>query len=367
MAQDSTSDGSRIAELERRLDALEEHNRELRSVIDWHSLPSRRQLLSGLVSGGALFGGGFVYGSRSAAQTTVPEDSLWKDTDDDGLLEAPKHDGIDVSTVQADPDPHETEGIAEEFTYVINGRPLYSTESQLYYVDPDGGDDSNPGTQSEPLRTIEAALSTLALFQFHEFELHLARSNPSNRYDSPNVPPCILGYDDQETSNGASGKGRTFYLRGDPQDPGAYPFDRGSKLGIGFASNTDIPNGYIEGVELGGISLEGEVTFSKCRFTGWTRDSTCITGYSGQADFHGCTFTSDATYAFFPAWKVLHSRAGTFECDYVCSESVNLGGFVFMDDDPDIPFFESPTVRDNSNIYIQTKGAPVLNGPGKLT
>lgn len=393
MGRDSTSKVARIEELERRLASLEEQNRELRSVINWHSMPNRRQVLGGLLTGGALFGGGIVYGSRSSAQSTIPEESPWSDTDGDGLLEAPDHDGIDVTTVNAQTADTktvdtetvdagtlnaetvdaerlgslETDGIAEEFTYVQNGRPLYSTESQRYFVDPDAGDDSNPGTESEPLQTIEAAVSNLALFQFHEFELHLDRPNPSNRYDSPNLPPCVLGYDEQESSKGASGTGRTFYLRGDPENPGDYPFERGRKLGIGFASNADIPNGYIEGVELGGVSLEGDVTFSKCRFTGWTGDGTCITGYTGQADFHGCTFTAEATYAFFPAWKVLHSRAGTFECEYVCNESVNLGGFLFLDGDPGIPFFESASARDRSNIYIQTTGSPVLNGPGELT
>lgn len=85
--QQETVTAQELAELRARISDLEEHQ---------YGGVTRRQALAGagLVGGGLLFGSG--------TQPAAAETSHWNDSDADGLLEAPNHDGIDVGTVDTD-------------------------------------------------------------------------------------------------------------------------------------------------------------------------------------------------------------------------------------------------------------------------
>lgn len=254
-------------------------------------------------------------------------------------------------------------GLTETGYYKVDGRPLYSTEARQVYVDPDDGDDANSGSETDPVRTVQEAADRMAMWQLHEYEIRLAKPNPTNVYDAPNFPPSVLGYDEQ---NGTGNSGKMFTIIGDRSNPSDYPFERGSKLGIGFGWNTDVPGAEVKGVELGGVSLDGSCSFLNCNFTGWTANETAITGYSGRAELRGCTVTSDATYAIGASHgKWVHGRYNTFNCNYVCNSGTDTGAIIQLASDPGIPFFESESAANDSNAYIQTGGAK-LSGSGQL-
>lgn len=64
-------------------------------------------------------------------------------------------------------------------------RPLVSKEDVDMYVDPTNGDDSNPGTESEPIATLEEASKRQPIILFHAYHVILSEGTYTTRYDCP--------------------------------------------------------------------------------------------------------------------------------------------------------------------------------------
>lgn len=112
----------------------------------------------GLGSKGWLFfakdtGTLYFHNGSSWVDMGIGGSSTLTDTDEDGLLEAPKHGGIDVGQVEADA----VSADAISATNEISAGELY-TDSVTVFVRPDGEDANDGLTESNAKATVQAAV-----------------------------------------------------------------------------------------------------------------------------------------------------------------------------------------------------------------
>jgi hypothetical protein len=109
-------------------------------------------------------------------ETTGETDTETESEADDAERAIPEHDhtgpaegGSMILAEQLLHRARNTENVQASAT-----RPLLSTEPRDTYVDPTFGDDSNPGTESRPLKTIQEALDRVPIVVQHRHHVYLA-------------------------------------------------------------------------------------------------------------------------------------------------------------------------------------------------
>ena len=267
------------SELEQRLDRLEAENEELREKLETVTSEfglNRRQVLGGLLGGGALLGLG---GTQRAAAEASP----WEDSDGDGLLET-GHGGIDVGTVQSTP-----EQIDAQLSQV--SKRLISEQDQTIYVDP-SGDDSNDGSSSNPVATIQEAVNRIPLFLLHDFYIQIANGT----YDANKDYPAVhLGPVVQK------GEAK-LKIVGNENNPGFVECANG----INWTAFGKLQKLELSGIHWGNLSqFAGQAYVTNCEFRG--NDSAAISGKSGNVLFDRCDI-GDGNNDTYAVWGIMLER-----------------------------------------------------------
>lgn len=104
------------------------------------------------------------------------------------------------------------------------GRPLFSSGSQVVYVDPEAGDDSASGAEDAPLATVQEAVQRVPVYLSHQYEVDLAAApDLPVSYDEDVLVPAIVGTGHAGREKGAPRPGpfANLVLRGQPDDASA--------------------------------------------------------------------------------------------------------------------------------------------------
>lgn len=104
------------------------------------------------------------------------------------------------------------------------GRPLISNGSTTVYVDPEGGDDSAAGTESEPLMTVQEAVDRVPIYLRHQYTIDLVTVPETPvRYDEDIIVPGFIGTGQAGGETGASRAGpfKNLVIRGQSGTPEA--------------------------------------------------------------------------------------------------------------------------------------------------
>lgn len=105
-----------------------------------------------------------------------------------------------------------------------SGRPLISNANSTVYVDPKSGDDTAPGTESEPLRTIQEAVDRIPLYLRHQYTIDLVTVPETPvEYDEDVLVSSFIGTGQAGQEDGAPEPGPIFNVEiiGDSNDTGA--------------------------------------------------------------------------------------------------------------------------------------------------
>lgn len=303
MTESNQTDGSqeRLDSLEQRLTALEAENTKLKAALEQHHSSvsvdlTRRQALAGLLGGGTALSAIGTADAQSTNRSASSDNSPWNDDDGDGLLEPDSEfNGIDTSIVKARPIQNPDIGIVP--------RNLISVDNTTIYVDP-SGDDSNDGSEDNPVATIQEAVNRLPLFILHSITIDIAEGEYTSEKESPaiHVGPLILkGEGDinllsqmmqQPASattlgNGVT-KGHTFESDLKSALVGGNP-GKGSVTMAGTES--DPSNVYVDV----GINWTGFGKLEHMRINGIHWDS--LSQFAGQANVRNCVFRGNGAAA----------------------------------------------------------------------
>lgn len=103
-------------------------------------------------------------------------------------------------------------------------RPLISNGDRTVYVDPNGGDDTAAGTRSDPLATIQQAVSRVPIYLRHQYTIDLATVPETPvAYDEDVLVPAVVGTGMAGREEEAAGPGPflNLVIRGEPGNPSA--------------------------------------------------------------------------------------------------------------------------------------------------
>ncbi|WP_157972472.1 hypothetical protein [Saliphagus sp. LR7] len=275
---DETENRQSEKSLEERIEALEQQNQELETKLEQQESSganmTRRGAL-GVLGGGALLG---AAGSANAQERGrgggPPWEQLLDDTDNDGLLETPNHDGFDVSNYVHNP---------EDKKWRAQRRQLVTNSGTHLWIDPDG-DDENEGSEDAPLATLEEAFSRMPFIIQHEFIIHINEGVHDNEENTAIQSPrsIVATKDDPD-----------FRIIGDPENPEDYILKGPEYISFGLMGAQPLYNITIEGVTLEAViqNYKGTLGIHKCILHGGPEDSDrsrCVGGYQGDTIVHDC-------------------------------------------------------------------------------
>lgn len=133
--------------------------------------------------------------------------------------------GPDDTVVQQYGTPDESLGTLEADQLMAGNspgdRPLVSNGSRTIYVDPRNGDDGAPGTESEPLATLQAAVRRVPVYLSHQYTIDLATVPETPvTYDEDVLVPAVIGTGTagQEDNAAAAGPFNNLVIEGDNTD-----------------------------------------------------------------------------------------------------------------------------------------------------
>ena len=217
----------------------------------------------------------------------------------------PRHDhsgpGQGGSTVIAEELIHNAR---DTNSHASRNRPVLSTAPKDTYVDPDNGDDSNDGTQSAPLASLQEALGRLPIVIQHNHHIYLA----DGTYDAgkPVSAPLHVA--------GGKHQPNPMRIQGNPEDPSAVVIDNNVMLSS-FGNEMD--NAILRDVTVTGSlqNVDSHFQVQNVRFTGTNTEDVL-----GGAAFK----THD------PSITMLRDCSCTENYDYAAD--VSLGARLMMDD-----------------------------------
>lgn len=250
---------------------------------------SKRNLmkLAGIAGVGTLVGGtGTVAaedGDDEDGEGGIPPwEQILRDSDGDGLLETPNHDGFDVQDYVHNP--------VETGDQAVR-RSLVSTENLEFYIDPDG-DDSNDGSESAPLATFEEAFHRLPFILQHECVIHVNEGVNSNDGQSIATPRINMSY----------GKSGGFKIVGDPDNPEDHVIDGPDWMSFSLAGAPPLYDTCIQGVTLNckAQNYYGTLGLHRCVLNSTTRPyvQSALGGYAGYSVIYESTFGGNCEHAF---------------------------------------------------------------------
>jgi hypothetical protein len=182
-------------------------------------------------------------------------------------------------------------------------RPLLSTEPRDTYVDPTYGDDSNPGTESHPLKTIQEALDRVPIVVQHRHHVYLA----DGTYEES--PKSAAGHFVGSFPHNP----HPMRIQGNPEDPSRVVID--GTPGLSVRSN-EMDNPVLTDVTITGSmqNYDSHFQIANTRFTG---TGSRVLGGSAMK-------THDPS--------VTRLQNCTFAETYDAAAEVALGGTVLLDD-----------------------------------
>ena len=182
-------------------------------------------------------------------------------------------------------------------------RPLLSTEPSDTYVDPTVGDDSNPGTERRPLRTIQEALDRVPIVVQHRHHIYLADGTYAES------PKSAAGHFVGSYPHNP----HPMRIQGNPEDPSKVVID--GTPGLSVRSN-EMDNPVLTDVTITGSmqNFDSHFQIANIRFTG-----------TGERVLGGAAMkTHDAS--------VTRVQGCSFAESYDFAVEVSLGGTVLFDD-----------------------------------
>lgn len=235
-------------------------------------------------------------------------------------------------------------------------RPWNTTEDMLLFVSPSTGNDSNPGTQSSPLKTLNAALQKIPQNIYHKVRIYTL--------DGDYGTEAIKAFNYFVTPRGTAG----FMIIGHVADVFGEPHP------IYTDNNPDAVVFRAPEHVIAGINGTEEFTIAGIRFQdGWCES------YDSHVTFYRCNFDGGQQT---PTYSTRHALGGHY-CDILAifcnftnvaqigtlSDAVNatfetctLTGLVLTSavSFPGVPF----VVGGRSVVYIKTSPTLLQTGPG---
>ena len=179
----------------------------------------------------------------------------------------------------------------------VPNRDVVSQEPMEIYVDPAEGDDSNPGTELDPIETLQEALNRLPYIIVHLAKIHLAEGDYAEDPQVINSGIHLVSFkrwSDEEQF--------PLIIQGDPENPENV---RLSEIGwTNIAINGHVPyRTVIEGIQFDGKvqNYSGVISIRNCRFTGQNvdTDQNAIDGYNGYTLVENCWFGDQVNTAMY--------------------------------------------------------------------
>lgn len=245
-------------------------------------------------------------GTPTGTETTTETDTETETETEEGANRVvPEHDHSSPaeggSTIVAEQLLHRARDT--ENVQASASRPLLSTEPRDTYVDPTFGDDSNPGTEDRPLKTIQEALDRVPIVVQHRHHIYLA----DGTYEES--PKSAAGHFVGSFPHNP----HPMRIQGNPDDPSRVVID--GNPGLSVRSN-EMDNPVLTDLTITGSvqNYDSHFQVGNVRFTG-----TSDTVLGGAA-----MKTHDPS--------VTRLQNCTFSDAYAAAAEVSLGGTVLLDD-----------------------------------
>jgi hypothetical protein len=164
-------------------------------------------------------------------------------------------------------------------------RPIISTEPQDVYVDATNGDDTNPGTQQQPLATLREALERAPLFVQHRYHTHLADGVYQSDPNARGGPAHLVGSQPHNP--------HPMRIQGNPDNPSAVVIDGNPALSI---RSNEMDNPVLTDLTITGSLQNQDSHFQveNIRFTGTSENAfnTAFISHNPSVTlFRNCTFS----------------------------------------------------------------------------
>jgi hypothetical protein len=265
------------------------------------SLSRRRVLTSGLASsagvagcaerdaGSATEADATTSGDAPPERTEPSETVQQSDSNRQTLIEAETIDVHDLYVGKDEPRSH------DDYRYQgIKARQLVSNEPQYLHVDPASGDDENPGTEDEPVRTIFEALRRIPKYVYHPQRIYLNYGDYSYDNNSDGFQTIRLWH--HTITPVSNDRGGLHIVGHDEANP--YYDESRSVEDIAFTYGISSGNRGTEELVVKGITIDGRwqayddlVWFDNCLFTGGQgQRGQVLDGYKNRLLLWNCTF-----------------------------------------------------------------------------
>ena len=184
----------------------------------------------------------------------------------------------------------------------VVSRPLTTRRSREFVVDAERGDDGNPGTENDPLSTIQEGFNRLPVFVQHDTTIRVAAGTYTEEEPAIHTGPIV-----QKAQC-------TLRLVGDSTEPERVDV----RSGINSTYQGKQSHYTIEGISFDGLSqFAGPVDLRDCVFRG--NDDAAISGKNGRVFAKRCRIGSpEDRYAI---WSTLMESYGLVNCDLVAGET----------------------------------------------
>ncbi|WP_262180216.1 hypothetical protein [Haloarcula laminariae] len=179
---------------------------------------------------------------------------------------------------------------AESSKHTSTERPQISSESHTFYVDPDSGSDSNPGTDTEPLQTIGEFLNRLPEFTYHQYKCLLKPGTYNEGGTIIGAPVNIIGSDPHNDS---------FVIKSTTGTPSDVVIE--NSLALGTITN-EMDDAFISNITFADSFqlLSGNIKLGNVTFTGAENSLNGIAApihHTGSITFQDCNFQTGLTHA----------------------------------------------------------------------
>jgi hypothetical protein len=184
----------------------------------------------------------------------------------------------------------------------VVSRPLTTRRSREFVVDAERGDNENPGTESEPLATIQEAFNRLPVFVQHDTTIRVAAGVYTDEEPAIHTGPIV-----QKAQC-------TLRIVGDSDNPGRVDV----RSGINSTYQGKQVHYTIRGISFDSLSqFAGPVDLRNCVFRG--NGDAAISGKNGHVFAKHCQIgSSEDRYAI---WSTLMESYGLVNCELTAGET----------------------------------------------